>query len=57
VDDIESAFRSDMVSQLADICIRTGEPVRWDPLKQTILGNETARAMMRKPMRSPWGVA
>ncbi len=56
VDDIESAFRSDMVSQLADICIRTGEPVRWDPVKQTILGNETACAMMRKPMRSPWGV-
>lgn len=57
VDDIESAFRSDMVSQLADLCIRTGEPLRWDPDKETILGNETARAMMRKPMRSPWHVA
>lgn len=57
VDDIESAFRSDMVSQLSDLCIRTGAPVRWDPVKQTITNNETARAMMRKPMRSPWGVA
>jgi len=56
VDDIESAFRSDMISQLAELCIRTGEPVKWDPVKETILGNETARAMMRKPMRSPWGV-
>jgi hypothetical protein len=54
-DGIESAFRSDMVSQLADLCIRTGEPVRWDPVKETIAGNGTARAMMRKPMRSPWG--
>lgn len=57
VDGIESAFCSDMVSQLADLCIRTGEPVRWDPEKATITGNEMARMMMRKPMRSPWGVA
>lgn len=57
VDDIESAFRSDMISQLSDLCIRTVEPVRWDPVKETIIGNPTARAMMRKPMRSPWGVA
>jgi hypothetical protein len=57
VDGIESAFRSDMVSQLADLCIRTGEPVRWDPAKETIAGNEMARMMIRKPMRAPWGVA
>ena len=57
VDDIESAFRSDMISQLADLCIRTCEPVRWDPGKETIPGNEMARMMMRKAMRSPWGVA
>jgi len=56
VDDIESAFRSDMVSQLADLCIRTGAPVRWDPAKETIIGNEMARIMMRRAMRSPWGV-
>ncbi len=56
-DDIESAFRSDMISQLAELCIRTGEPVEWDPVAETIRGNATARAMMRKPMRSPWGVA
>ncbi len=56
-DDIESAFRSDMVSQLADLCIRTGEVVRWDPEKETITGNEMARMMIRRPMRAPWGVA
>lgn len=57
VDDIETAFRSDLVSQLADLCIRTGQPVRWDPVKETITGNEMARMMMRRAMRSPWGVA
>ena len=56
-DDIESAFRSDMVSQLSDLCIRTGQPVRWDPKKETIVGNEAARKMIKRPMRAPWGVA
>jgi hypothetical protein len=57
VDDIESAFRSDMISQLSDLCIRTGAPLRWDPARETIAGNEMARMMMRRAMRSPWGVA
>lgn len=57
IDYIESAVRSDRISQLADLCIRTGQAVRWDPVKQTIVGNDTAKAMMRKPMRSPWGVS
>ena len=56
-DGIESAFRSDMVSQLSELCIRTGHSVRWDPEKETIAGNETARMMIRRPMRSPWGVS
>jgi hypothetical protein len=57
VDPMESAFRSDMVSQLSDLCIRTGQPVRWDPAAETITGNEPARIMMRRAMRSPWGVS
>lgn len=56
VDDIESAFRSDMISQLADLCIRTGQPVRWDPKQETIVGNEAARKLMKKSLRAPWGV-
>ncbi|MCC6859293.1 MAG: Gfo/Idh/MocA family oxidoreductase [Bryobacterales bacterium] len=56
VDGIESAFRSDMVSQLAELAIRTGRPVRWDPKERTIAGNEAARRMIRRPMRKPWQV-
>jgi hypothetical protein len=56
VDPIESAFRSDMISQLSQICIRTGQPVQWDPKKETIMGNDEATKMMKRPMRAPWGV-
>lgn len=56
VDGIESAVRSDLISNLSDLCIRTGRPVRWDPARQTITGNDAARDGIRKPMRAPWGV-
>jgi hypothetical protein len=54
VDPIESAVRSDLVSQLSDLCIRTGRTIRWDPVKQTVVGDEAARKMMSQPMRKPW---
>ncbi len=56
VDPIESAFRPDMISQLAQLSIRTGQPVGWDPKKETIVGNDEAKKMMKRPMRAPWGV-
>ncbi len=57
VGDIEGAVRSDLVSLLSELCVRTGQSLQWDPKKQTILGNETARKMIKRPMRAPWGVA
>ena len=56
VDGIESAFRSDMISQLSELCLRTGQPLRWNPKKETIEKNELARKMIKRPMRAPWGV-
>jgi hypothetical protein len=46
-----------MVSQLSELCIRTGQPVRWDPARETIVGNDDARKRIKRPMRAPWGVA
>ena len=56
VDPIESAFRSDMISQLSQLCILTGHPVRWDPKKETIVGNDAAKKLMKRPTRAPWGL-
>jgi hypothetical protein len=56
VGDIEGAVRSDLVSLLSELCVRTGQSLRWDPVQQTILDNDMARMMIRRPMRSPWGV-
>jgi Oxidoreductase family, NAD-binding Rossmann fold/Oxidoreductase family, C-terminal alpha/beta domain len=54
VGDIESAVRSDMISQLVELCVRTGQSLRWNPEKKTIEGNDQARKMMSRSMRGPW---
>lgn len=57
VDDIESAYRSDMISQLSELCLRTGAPLRWNEKKLTIEGNAAARQRMSRPMRGDWKLA
>jgi hypothetical protein len=57
VGDIEGAVRSDLVSQLSELCVRTGQSLQWDPVNETIKGNEAARKMISRPMRDPWRVA
>jgi glucose-fructose oxidoreductase len=54
ISDVESAVRSDTISHLGDIAIRTGRRIKWDPLQETIIGDDTARRMLSRPMRSPW---
>ena len=54
VGNIESAVRSDLVSHLCEISIRTGRPIRWNPKKETIVGDDKAKKRMSRPMRDPW---
>ncbi|HWR52046.1 MAG TPA: Gfo/Idh/MocA family oxidoreductase, partial [Bryobacteraceae bacterium] len=51
VDPIDSAVRSDLISQLCDICIRVGHSIRWDQKKETIVDDTEAAKMMSVPMR------
>ncbi len=51
---IESAVRSDTISHLSNISIRTGRRIHWDSVKETIVGDDGARELMSRPMRKPW---
>ena len=42
------------MSHLGDIAIRTGDTIKWDPKKQTIIGDEKASRMLTRAMRAPW---
>ncbi|MGD0499489.1 MAG: Gfo/Idh/MocA family oxidoreductase [Bryobacteraceae bacterium] len=54
---LESAIRSDTITHMTNIVVRTGRPVEYDPVKEQIVGGdaETARYWDR-PMRKKWAV-
>ncbi|MEX2382224.1 MAG: hypothetical protein WD490_07565, partial [Opitutales bacterium] len=52
---LESAIRSDTISHLADIVVRTGKPVEWNPeSEQMVEGAPEQRELLRRPMREPY---
>ena len=54
VSPLDQAVRSDTISHLCDIAVRTRRQITWDPKKATIVGDEEAAKMMHRDMRSPW---
>ena len=46
-------MRADTICQQADIAIRLGRKLRWDPVKEQF-DDEQANRMLSRPMRSPW---
>jgi hypothetical protein len=39
---------------LANIAIRTGRTLHWDPSRQEFVGDEGANRFLNPPMRAPW---
>ena len=56
VSNIDDAVQSDLISLLSDIAVRAGRRIRWDPVKETILGDEGACRMMARAYRPPWSL-
>ncbi len=55
VSHLRDAVRSDLISHLCDIAVRSGERVVWDPVAEKLTeGNSRARSMLQRPMRKPW---
>ncbi len=53
---IDSAVRSDLISHMANIAVRTGRKIKWDPEKETISGDAEASKMLQHDLRAPWNV-
>jgi len=51
---IEDAVRADILCHLSDIAIRLERKIRWDPVKEQILGDAEASRYLVRSMRSPW---
>jgi hypothetical protein len=50
----EAAHRCATLMHLANIAIRTGRKIRYDPVREQIIGDEEANRLVNQPMRAPW---
>ncbi|MGL6225101.1 MAG: Gfo/Idh/MocA family protein [Thermoguttaceae bacterium] len=52
---LRDAVRSDNLSHLCDIAVRTKEKIVWDPItREFIEASDAAKKMLSRPLRSPW---
>jgi predicted dehydrogenase len=50
----EAAHRAVTLMHLANIAIRTGRKLKYDPIKELVIGDEEANRLVNQPMRAPW---
>jgi hypothetical protein len=50
----EIGHRSAAIGHLLNICFWTGQSLRWDPVKETFPGNESANRLLSRATRAPW---
>jgi myo-inositol 2-dehydrogenase / D-chiro-inositol 1-dehydrogenase len=50
----EAAHRCAILLHLANIAIRTGRKLKFDPVKEEFVGDELANRYVNPPMRAPW---
>src|SRR5258705_966896 len=52
--DVEVGARTITVCHLGNIAYWLNRPIKWDPAKEEIIGDEQASRMLQMPMRGPW---
>lgn len=52
-----SSHRSCSLVNLANIAIRTGRTIEWDPKNERVIGDEAAQRLVDPPQRAPWNLA
>jgi predicted dehydrogenase len=54
VSDLESGHRVATACHLANVSLRLGRKVRWDPAKESVIGDAEADGRLVRPYRPPW---
>ncbi len=54
---VETAHRTASVCHLGNIAYWLNRPLRWDPRKEQVIGDEEANRWLSRPMRAPWRLA
>jgi myo-inositol 2-dehydrogenase / D-chiro-inositol 1-dehydrogenase len=51
---VDIGHRVSSVCHLANIAIKVGRKLKWDPAMQQFVNDSSANAMLSRPLRSPW---
>jgi hypothetical protein len=54
VADIEQAHISSASCFLANLGLRLGRSLKWDPTQHQVVGDLEANNLLRRPYRAPW---
>jgi Oxidoreductase family, C-terminal alpha/beta domain len=54
VADIEEGHISTACCILANLSMKTGQPIRYDPQNREVIGDRKATQLLLRPYRSPW---
>jgi predicted dehydrogenase len=52
--DLEGGHRVATACHLANLSLRLGRKLRWDPGREAIVGDSEAEALLERPYRAPW---
>ena len=52
--EVEGGHRVSVACLLANMSLKLGRAIRWDPDKEQVIGDKEAAAMCVKPYRAPW---
>jgi len=50
----EAAHRAATLLHLANMSIRMGRKIKYDPVKEQVIGDDEAARLVNQPMRAPW---
>ena len=53
---IEAAVQSDLISHLSNAVVRLDRPIKWDPKKEQIIGDNKAAKALNRKLRAPWTI-
>lgn len=56
ISNAEVSHRSVTTCHAANICLRLGRKLRWDPKDERFLNDDAANRMLARAMRSPWSL-
>jgi hypothetical protein len=56
VSDVFSHHRAMTTCHLANICIRLGRPIKWDPEKEQIVGDDEANGWQKREQRKGYEI-